>query len=139
MEWQPCRIPVYSNTTAKPHAAEVSITKKLMAEHLVNSVEFVSEIESMYQDGARIFLELGPKSVLSKLTDKILTNQPHKAISFDDGNGLSGMLNALGQLICAGIKLNVMKLFTHRDCMSGDPAKLESLQRLMRCQSMSGC
>ncbi len=129
MEWQPCRIPVYSNTTAKPHAAEVSVTKKLMAEHLVSSVEFVSEIESMYQDGARIFLELGPKSVLSKLIDKILTNQPHKAISIDDGSGLSGMLNALGQLICAGVNLNIMKLFSHRDCMSGDPAKLESLQR----------
>lgn len=129
MEWQPCRIPVYSNTTAKPHAAEVSVTKKLMAEHLVSSVEFVSEIESMYQDGARIFLELGPKSVLSKLTDKILTNQPHKAISIDDGSGLSGMLNALGQLICAGVNLNIMRLFSHRDCMSGDPAKLESLQR----------
>lgn len=129
MEWQPCRIPVYSNTTAKPHAAEVSATKKLMAEHLVSSVEFVSEIESMYQDGARIFLELGPKSVLSKLTDKILTNQPHKAISIDDGSGLSGMLNAFGQLTCAGIKLNIMKLFAHRDCMSGDPTKLESLQR----------
>lgn len=129
MEWQPCRIPVYSNTTAKPHAAEVGTTKKLMAEHLVNPVEFVSEIESMYQDGARIFLELGPKSILSKLTDKILINQPHKAISIDNGSGLSGMLNALGQLLCAGIDLNVMRLFTHRDCMSGDPTKLESLQR----------
>ena len=105
MEWQPCRIPVYSNTTAKPHAAEVGTTKKLMAEHLVNPVEFVSEIESMYQDGARIFLELGPKSILSKLTDKILINQPHKAISIDNGSGLSGMLNALGQLLLSLIHI----------------------------------
>lgn len=129
VEWQPCLIPVYSNTTARPHAAEVDITKKLMAQHLVCPVEFVAEIEAMYQDGARIFLELGPKSVLSRLTDKILTDRPHRAVSIDDSSGLSGMLHAFGQLICAGINLNVMKLFDNRDCIVGDPARLESLQR----------
>ena len=31
-----------------------------MAEHLVRPVEFVAEVEAMYRDGARTFLELGP-------------------------------------------------------------------------------
>ena len=62
--WKPVRVPVYSNTTARPHAAEVAKTRKQMAEHLVRPVEFVSEIEAMYQDGARVFLEVGPKAIL---------------------------------------------------------------------------
>jgi acyl transferase domain-containing protein len=94
--WKPTRVPVYSNTTARPHAAEVAKTRKQMAEHLVRPVEFVSEIEAMYQGGARIFLEVGPKAILSKLTAKILGAQPHHAIAVDDGSGLAGLLGALG-------------------------------------------
>ena len=59
-----------------------------MAEHLVRPVEFVAEIEAMYQDGARVFLEVGPKAILSRLTAKILAGRPHLAIALDDGSGL---------------------------------------------------
>jgi acyl transferase domain-containing protein/NAD(P)H-dependent flavin oxidoreductase YrpB (nitropropane dioxygenase family)/NADP-dependent 3-hydroxy acid dehydrogenase YdfG len=128
-EWRASAIPVYSNTTAKPHTADVGGTKRLLAEHLVSPVEFVAEIEAMYQDGARLFLELGPKSVLTRLAGKILQGRPHLAIAIDDGNGLSGLLNAFAQLLCAGMTLDVMKLYDGRDCLIGDPAKPESLQR----------
>ena len=112
--WQPVRVPVYSNTTARPHAAEVAKTRKQMAEHLVRPVEFVSEIEAMYQDGARVFLEVGPKAILSRLTAKILAERPHQAISIDEGGGLAGLLGALGQLACAGIAVDLAPLFDRR-------------------------
>ena len=112
--WQPVRVPVYSNTTARPHAAEVAKTRKQMAEHLVRPVEFVSEIEAMYQDGARVFLEVGPKAILSRLTAKILAERPHQAISIDEGGGLAGLLGALGQLACAGIAVDLRPLFDRR-------------------------
>jgi acyl transferase domain-containing protein/NAD(P)H-dependent flavin oxidoreductase YrpB (nitropropane dioxygenase family)/NADP-dependent 3-hydroxy acid dehydrogenase YdfG len=125
--WQPVRIPVYSNTTARPHAAEVAKTRKQMAEHLVRPVEFVSEIEAMYQDGARVFLEVGPKSILSRLTAKILAERPHVAIAIDDGSGLAGLLGALAQLACAGIAVDVRPLFERRSCRIGNPDQLETL------------
>ncbi len=127
--WQRSNVPVYSNTTARPHAADVAKTRKQMAEHLVRPVEFVSEIEAMYQDGARIFLEVGPKAILSRLTAKILDGKPHVAIALDDGSGLPGLLNALGQLVCAGIAIDVRSLFERRSCLLGDPARLETLRR----------
>jgi malonyl CoA-acyl carrier protein transacylase len=58
-------LPVYSNTTARAHAADVARVKRQMAEHLVRPVEFVAQIEAMYADGARVFVEIGPKSVLA--------------------------------------------------------------------------
>jgi len=125
--WKPVRVPVYSNTTARPHAADVAKTRKQMAEHLVRPVEFVSEIEAMYQDGARVFLEVGPKAVLSRLTDKILAERPHQAISIDDGGGLAGLLGALGQLACAGVAVDLRPLFDRRACRIGNPERLESL------------
>ncbi len=130
IEWKECSIPVYSNTTAKPHAADLKKTKKLMAEHLVKPVEFVAEVEAMYADGARIFLEIGPKSVLSRLTSKILEGKPHLAIAADDGSGLGGTLAALAQLLCAGVDLDVMRLFDGRDCRIASTADLQALQRV---------
>ena len=53
-------MPVFANTTARntrddPHAA-----RHLLADQLAQPVEFVAEIENMYQSGVRTFLEVGP-------------------------------------------------------------------------------
>jgi acyl transferase domain-containing protein len=130
-DWQPCHVPVYSNTTARAHSADVAQTKRQMAEHLVRPVEFVAEIEAMYHDGAHVFLEVGPKAVLSRLTSKILDSRAHVAIALDDGTGLPGLLDALGALMCAGIEIDPSRLFEGRGCTLGDPAKLDSLKHVV--------
>jgi acyl transferase domain-containing protein/NAD(P)H-dependent flavin oxidoreductase YrpB (nitropropane dioxygenase family)/NAD(P)-dependent dehydrogenase (short-subunit alcohol dehydrogenase family) len=129
LPWSPVVCPTYSNTTARPHAHEVEAVKQQMAEHLVRPVEFVAEIERMYEDGARLFIEVGPKAVLSRLTSRILDGRPHVAISLDDGSGLRGLLCAIGQMLCAGIPLRVNALFDRRDCRVGDPARPATLLR----------
>jgi len=129
MPWRGGSVPVYSNTTARPHSNDVAKMKRQMADHLVCPVEFVSEIQAMYGDGARVFLEVGPKSVLTRLTTKILEGLPHVAIPLDDGSGLPGLLNAVGRLLCAGVDLDVSRLFKGRECVVGDPARLQSLRR----------
>jgi len=128
--WAPLQIPVYSNSTARPHAADVARVKRQMAEHLVHPVEFVAEIEAMYRDGARIFVEVGPKAVLSRLTARILEGQPHVALAIDDGTGLPGLLGGIAQLLCAGVNLDVAQLFARRDCRVGDPAAPAALLRV---------
>ena len=121
--WAPATRPVYSNSTARTHAADPAQVKRQMAEHLVQPVEFVAEIEAMYADGARVFLEIGPKSVLARLVSRILDQQPHAAIAVDDGGGLAGLLGGIAQLLCAGVKLDLAPLFARRDCRVGDPAQ----------------
>ena len=119
--WAPPRVAVYSNSTARPHAADVGRVKRQMAEHLVSPVEFVGEIQAMHKDGARVFVEIGPKAVLARLTSRILEGQPHVAIAVDDGSGLPGLLGGIGQLLCAGVALDVGRLFAGRACRIGDP------------------
>ena len=126
--WSPPLVPVYSNTTADEHAAEVAVIKQRMAEHLVRPVEFVAEIEAMYRDGARIFLEIGPKTVLTRLASRILENRPHVAVAVDDGGGLAGLLGGVAQLLCAGVHLDPTRLFAKRDCRIGDPNHPEALR-----------
>jgi acyl transferase domain-containing protein/NAD(P)-dependent dehydrogenase (short-subunit alcohol dehydrogenase family)/NAD(P)H-dependent flavin oxidoreductase YrpB (nitropropane dioxygenase family) len=127
--WAALRVPVYSNTTARVHSDDVQQVKRQMAEHLVRPVEWVAQVEAMYRDGARVFVEVGPKSVLSRLTSRILEGQPHTVVALDDGSGLSGLLSGIGQLLCAGIGLELPMLFARRDCRVGDPAIASALVR----------
>jgi acyl transferase domain-containing protein/NAD(P)-dependent dehydrogenase (short-subunit alcohol dehydrogenase family) len=127
--WQATRIPVYSNTTARPHAAEVARVKRQMAEHLVRPVEFLAQIEAMHMDGARLFVEIGPKSVLARLTGRILEGQPHTAIAIEGSGGLAGLLGGLAQLVCAGVDFELASLFARRDCRTGNPAEPAALVR----------
>jgi acyl transferase domain-containing protein len=129
--WNAVQVPVYSNTTARPHASEVARVKRQMADHLVRPVEFVAEVEAMYKDGARVFVEVGPKAVLARLTGRILEGQPHTAIALDDGTGLAGLLAGIGQLLCAGIPLDLPRLFERRDCRIGNPADPAALARVV--------
>ncbi len=127
--WSPLAMPVYSNTTGQVHEADLQALRQRMAEHLVKPVEFVAEVEAMYRDGARIFVEVGPKQVLSRLAGKILDGKPHAAIALDDGTGLPGFLSALGQLLCAGVPLQLSPLFEGRGCQPGDADALAALRR----------
>jgi len=128
MEWREPQIPVYANASGRPHSGEIESLKRAMAEHLVHPVEFVSEVEAMYAGGARVFVEVGPKSVLTGLTQRILGEQPHVAVALNKGNGLADLVIAFGQLLCAGIDLDVQAFFKRRECRIADPAKLASLK-----------
>lgn len=121
-------IVAYSNTTASPHQQET--LAQTMADHLTSSVEFVRQVETMYADGARVFLEVGPKPVLSRLVGQILRDKPHTAVALDDhSGGITGLLHTLGQLFCAGVALDVKPLFAGRDCLS---LKFEQLAEAKR-------
>ncbi|MFA4915468.1 MAG: SDR family NAD(P)-dependent oxidoreductase [Syntrophales bacterium] len=131
--WKPGNgIPVYSNTTGEPHAKDIQQIRQTMANHLTRPVEFLAQVEAMYRDGARVFLELGPKAVLTGLIGQILEGRPHQAVAIDGhhGGGIADMLNAIGQLVCAGVKLDVIGLFKGRDCIHGDLADLARLHRV---------
>ena len=129
-KWREMEIPVYSNTTGEPHAGGTEQLVKTMTEHLVEPVEFEREVNAMYRDGARIFVELGPKAVLTRLVGRILGDRPHTAVAIDDhGGGLRGLLNAVGRLLCAGVDLDATRLFEGRDPLPCDPEDLGAAHR----------
>jgi acyl transferase domain-containing protein/NAD(P)H-dependent flavin oxidoreductase YrpB (nitropropane dioxygenase family)/NAD(P)-dependent dehydrogenase (short-subunit alcohol dehydrogenase family) len=128
-DWSAVSVPVYSNTSGRPHSGNPGEVKRQMTDHLVRPVEFVAEVEAMYADGARIFVEIGPKSVLTRLVGRILGERPHVAIGVDDGSGLAGLLGGMGQMLCAGIHLDINSLFASRDCRLGDPTRPETVLR----------
>ncbi len=106
----------YSNTTAAPYPQAPHEVAALLAEHLVRPVRFQEQIEAMYEAGARLFVEVGPKTVLTGLTGQILGERPHVAVATDlpGRPGLMQLQYALGQLIAHGVPVRLDRLFQGR-------------------------
>ncbi|MBK8726036.1 MAG: SDR family NAD(P)-dependent oxidoreductase [Holophagaceae bacterium] len=113
---------VYSNTTAAPYPHAAEAVRARLAEHIGKPVRFVAQIEAMYADGARIFVEAGPGRVLTGLVGRILGDRPHLAVACDRGedNGLLALLLALGQLAVHGQVLDLEALFRGRGALAAD-------------------
>jgi acyl transferase domain-containing protein/NAD(P)H-dependent flavin oxidoreductase YrpB (nitropropane dioxygenase family)/NAD(P)-dependent dehydrogenase (short-subunit alcohol dehydrogenase family)/acyl carrier protein len=120
------QIPVYSNTTGRAHASDPAAIADVLSQHIVRPVEFVEEIESMYEGGARVFVEVGPRAVLTGLTGQILDGREHVAVAVDRSgrSGLLSLLHALAALAVEGVPVRLERL------MRGRGAQRLNLDRL---------
>lgn len=80
---QPAQGQVYSNTTAHPYSEDATAAAQTLADHILNPVKFQEEIETIYSHGGKIFIEIGPRNVLSNLVKEILGEKPHEIITFN--------------------------------------------------------
>lgn len=122
---------VYSNTTAASHGDDVETIRSTMADHMASPVEFVAEINAMYEAGARLFVGAGPKNVQISLVNEILGDRPHETIRIDDHEGgLKGLLKGLGMLLANAAEIDVMPLFEGRDCQLVELSNLSNPARV---------
>ncbi|MBK8267115.1 MAG: acyltransferase domain-containing protein [Planctomycetes bacterium] len=80
---------VYANTTASAYPAAASDLRRILGEQLVKPVNFAGEIEAMHAAGARTFVEVGPKSVVTGLVRDILGEKRHAPMALDASAGRS--------------------------------------------------
>jgi len=69
------KIPAYSPVTAALYPEKPADVIDLMVRYWINPLRFRETIETMYRDGARIFVEVGPGNNLSGFVDDILRGQ----------------------------------------------------------------
>ena len=101
--WRSPRCPVYGNSDGTPYDGDAEATRRRLREHVLNPVEFTTQIARMHEDGARIFVEVGPGKVLTRLVSSILKDLPHQCIAMDSRQGqLSGFLQGIGELAVCG-------------------------------------
>jgi acyl transferase domain-containing protein/NAD(P)H-dependent flavin oxidoreductase YrpB (nitropropane dioxygenase family)/NADP-dependent 3-hydroxy acid dehydrogenase YdfG len=115
-EFRKPKLPVFSNTLAKPYPEDTTQARELLGQHLVNPVRFSAEVEAMYEDGARVFVEAGPKSVLSGLVRQVLKGKPVTVLPMDGGakGGFSHFVHALAQMAALGMDLDLREVFSGR-------------------------
>ena len=130
VEFAPSRMPVYANSTAMEYPSEPDAARDLLAAQLARPVNFVREIERMYSDGVKTFLEVGPGGVLTGLVNSILTGRDSRAIAIDSSQGKRGGLvdlaGALAQLSSLGYSVRWQQWDPQSDrpLDNGDPKRM---------------
>ncbi|TVR19703.1 MAG: acyltransferase domain-containing protein, partial [Anaerolineaceae bacterium] len=77
------RVPVYGNASARPYQTDAASMRRTLSEHILKSVNFRQQIENIYEAGGRVFIEFGPRNVLTNLVKDILGDRPHVAIALN--------------------------------------------------------
>lgn len=118
---------VWANRTAEPYPTDPAGVRAGLAAQIGSPVRFAEQIESMYAAGARVFAEVGPGRVLSRLVSAVLGDRPHHTIPLDGGRpgGLGGFLTALARLAVNGADLRTGRLFRGRDAVDPQTAVAE--------------
>ncbi|MCA1601957.1 MAG: polyketide synthase dehydratase domain-containing protein [Acidobacteria bacterium] len=107
---------VYSCTTAKLFPTEPIEILDLVSNTFARPLLFRETIEAMYEDGARVFIEAGPRGNLTAFVDDILRGRPHLAIPVDQYRkpGITTLNRALGMLAALNVPLDLNPLYTRR-------------------------
>lgn len=72
-------VPIITNVTADYYPADPDAIRDILTVQLASPVEFVKMVERMHDDGARIFVEVGPKRALTGFVGSVLEGRPHRA------------------------------------------------------------
>lgn len=116
IDFQPPRIPVYSCSIGQPFPREPEAIRRLMIDHWASPVEFTRVIENIYADGARLFVECGPRGNLTAFVEDILRGRPFCAVASNLANrsGLTQLNHLAAQLVAHHVPLQLDYLFRHR-------------------------
>lgn len=121
------RIDLYSCTTAKRFPTRAKEILALAADTFARPILFRDMIETMHADGARVFIEVGPRGNMSGFVDDILRGKPHAAIptNLQRRSGIASLMHALGQMAAHHVPMKLNHLYRRRACtkLSWDAAK----------------
>ncbi len=103
---------LYTAADYHPAILDSAIIAENIATALTNRLDFPRLVEKVYQDGARMFIEVGAGSNCAKWIDSILKNKPHAAVWVDQAkvDEQTMFVRLLAKLVSQGIPVNVSTL-----------------------------
>ncbi len=103
----------YSHSLGKSY----DVTREGAADSILNNaldtIDFTKVVNQAYDDGVRLFLELGPRHSCSRMISKILGDKPHMARTAcrEGQNSVSTVLRLLGHLLAERVPMSLEKLY----------------------------
>ncbi|MDT3279795.1 polyketide synthase [Shewanella scandinavica] len=103
-------VALYANGTGQLHPTDGKAIKAEFKQHMLQSVRFSEQLQAMYDAGARVFVEFGPKNILQKLVENTLGEHLNELclVSMNPnpkGDSDSQLRLAAVQLAVAGVAL----------------------------------
>ncbi|AZG36950.1 type I polyketide synthase [Shewanella psychromarinicola] len=104
------KLSLYANGTGKAYPNDPKAIKAALTDHMLQSVRFSEQLTAMYDAGARVFVEFGPKNILQKLVEATLGNkaEPVSVVSLNPnpkGSSDTQLRQAACQLAVLGMTL----------------------------------
>ena len=110
LEFRAPSLPVYTNVDATPYPADPNAQRDILAKQVAAPVEWIAEMEALYDAGARVFIEVGPKRALAGFVEAtlggregvvpLMTNHPKRG-------DLPSFFDALARLGTLGFDLGL--------------------------------
>ena len=111
VDFRPNNILVMSNALADAHDQDQARIRSALSRQLIQPVHFMSNIEKLYEQGIRTFVEVGPKSVLTGLVRSILADRRFSALAIDASAGrepgLLDLASCLSALAASGYPVSL--------------------------------
>ena len=127
---------VYANRTAQPYGQGIPELVSTLSKQIASPVRFVELIEAMHNDGASLFIEVGPRNILGKLVKSILRKTDAKVVSLDrpGKSDLFGLLDGLAQLASLGVPMDCTALWKGY----AEPSNFDALPKPKMAISING-
>ena len=105
----PGTVRTYSCQTSAPYPEEPESIRDLAALQWSSTVDFENTIRRLYDDGVRVFVEVGPGNSLTSFVGDTLRGRPHLALSSGGGRGpaLEQLRRLYGTLFVHGLPVSL--------------------------------
>ncbi|MDZ4777152.1 MAG: beta-ketoacyl synthase N-terminal-like domain-containing protein [Alphaproteobacteria bacterium] len=99
----------YSNATNGAYVPTSQAAAEAITQQALNPIDFPATVRAAYDDGVRIFIEHGPRGILTSAIDRILEGKPHLAVALDaqERRGLRALSESLLRLWAHSVDVNV--------------------------------
>lgn len=113
---------VYSCATAARIPSGRRAARKEAAARWAQPVRFRETVRRMFDDGYRVFLEVGPRGLLTAAVADTLRGEAHAAIALNSihRSGRLQLLHALGQLAAQGAPVDIASAYVRRGARALD-------------------
>jgi acyl transferase domain-containing protein/3-hydroxymyristoyl/3-hydroxydecanoyl-(acyl carrier protein) dehydratase/1-acyl-sn-glycerol-3-phosphate acyltransferase len=106
----------YTNATGDSYVPSDRLTADMLLKQAMETIDFPRTVLKAWEDGVRVFVEHGPRSLCSEWIQRILGDRPHTAVPLDRF-GKSSFLQAVhaaAQLSAIGADIDIPDLFVQR-------------------------
>ena len=123
-------LPITSNVSADFYPNDIQAIKDTMVEQIMSSVEWIKQVELAYQRGVRLFIEVGPKRILSAFVTNTLEGKKDirvLASNHPKRGGITEFNDLMANLAAAGIEVDWSKTDLEKSDTLYNPAFIEAV------------
>jgi acyl transferase domain-containing protein/3-hydroxymyristoyl/3-hydroxydecanoyl-(acyl carrier protein) dehydratase len=130
----PAGVRFYSGAWGRSYLVDRDTAAQAVTAQAVTGIDFPALVERAYQDGFRLFLEMGPRGTCSRMISRILGERPHLARSacVRDQDDASTVLRLAAALLAERVPVDLAAPYGAGTCAVGHRELAAALKNAVR-------